>query len=316
MPAEWLQGVWAAIPVPWSEDDEVDGVLVRELMRRYRDGGVDGVYTTGTDGEMHVLEMDDFRALVDAFAAGAEETGLPVQVGCTWSHTGGVIERARYARELGIARIQAALPSWVPLSDAEMLRFFAAIQEALPDVDIIHYNIARSGRFLTGSDYRAILRVAPNLRGSKHTGGDVASLIEIVEATPELAHFVVDTQVVPGALFGAKGFYSFIANLSPAFTARLWRHCQGGDWEEAARLRMTADRFFRAWRSASPEITASPALAKIATRAGIFSDMPLRVRAPYMAGEQTHVDRLRRLLDEEFPDLAYEAGPASREEGE
>lgn len=316
MQPDWLQGVWAAIPVPWDERDRVDGDLVRELLRRYRDGGVDGVYTTGTDGEMHVLEMDDFRALVDAFATGAEETGLPVQVGCTWSHTDGVIERARYAREQGIPRIQIALPSWVPLNDAELLRFFEAIQQDLPDVDVIHYNIARSGRFLTGRDYRAILEVAPNLRGSKHTGGDVGSLIEITQATPELAHFVVDTQIVPGALFGAKGFYSFVANLNPAFTGTLWRHCQRGEWDAAARMRVTADEFFRAWRKTCPEITASPALGKIATRAGIFPEMPLAVRGPYRAGEQVHVDRLRRLLEEDFPDLAYVAGTVTREDGE
>jgi dihydrodipicolinate synthase/N-acetylneuraminate lyase len=314
MKAEWLQGVWAAIPVPWDSRDRVDAGAVRELMRRYREAGLDGVYTTGTDGEMHVLEMDDFRALVDAFADGAMETGLPVQVGCTWSHTAGVIERARYAQERGVPRAQIALPSWVPLSDDEMLRFFAALQDALTDVDLIHYNIARAGRFLSGKDYRAILGIAPNLRGSKHTGGDVASLIEITQATPELAHFVVDTQIVPGALFGARGFYSFVANLNPAFTGRLWKLCKEGQWEEAAQLRIDADRFFRAWRAISPEITASPALAKIATRAGIFPEMPLEVRAPYRSGDQAHVDRLRQLLEEEFPQLTYQPGATRRED--
>ena len=224
------------MPTPWTADGRVDGGVVRELMQRYAAAGLDGAYTTGTDGEMHVLDLPEFRELVDAFAAAADETGLPVQVGCTWQHTDGVIERARYAREKGIARVQIALPSWVPLSDDEILRFFAAVQEALPDVVIIHYNIARSGRFLTGTDYRRILEVAPNLAGSKHTGGDVGSLIEIVQATPELAHFVVDSQIVPGALFGAKGFYSFIANLSPAFALGLWRCCREGRWEEAARM--------------------------------------------------------------------------------
>jgi dihydrodipicolinate synthase/N-acetylneuraminate lyase len=268
--------------------------------------GLHGAYTTGTDGEMHVLDLPEFRELVDAFAAGAAETGLPVQVGCTWAHTDGVIERARYAQEKGINTVQIALPSWVPLSDDEILRFFAAVQAALPDVAIIHYNIARSGRFLTGTDYRRILEVAPKLAGSKHTGGDVGSLIEIVQATPELNHFVVDGQIVPGALFGAKGFYSFVANLSPGFALELWRCCQEGLWEEAARMRETSDAFFRTWLASRPEITASPALAKIATRAGIFPEMPLAVRAPYRGGEEQHVAALKQVIAERFPALASE----------
>jgi 4-hydroxy-tetrahydrodipicolinate synthase len=298
-----LRGVWAAIPTPWNRAGTIDAGAVRELMRRYHAAGLNGAYTTGTDGEMHVLEMDDFRALVDAFAAGAEETGLPAQVGCTWHHTDGVIERARYARDRGIPHAQIALPGWVPLSDAEVLRFFAAIHDALPDIDLIHYNIATCGRFLTGTDYRAILTAAPTLRGSKHTGGNVSSLIEITQATPELAHFVVDHQIMPGALLGAKGFYSFVANLNPAFAVTLWQACESGNWGQAAAMRIRLEAFFAEWRAITRNISASPALAKIATAAGIFPDMPLAVRPPYQAGDAVHVAALRRLLAERFPEL-------------
>jgi dihydrodipicolinate synthase/N-acetylneuraminate lyase len=299
-----LQGVWAALPTPWAESGTIDPGLVAELVRRYRAAGVDGVYTTGTDGEMHVLDWDDFRALVDAFAAAVRETGLPAQVGCTWSHTDGVLARMRYARERGIDRVQVALPSWVPLDDDELLRFFSALQGGCPNLQLVHYNIARSGRFLGGKEYRAVLEVAPNLVGTKHTGGDVASLIEIVEATPQLRHFVVDQQIVPGALFGAKGFYSFLVNLSPRFTAELWRDCLRGDWAEAARKRTVADAFFRDWLASPGLPNASPALAKIATRAGLFPEMPLAVRGPYRAGTDDLVTALRRLLQERYPELS------------
>jgi dihydrodipicolinate synthase/N-acetylneuraminate lyase len=298
-----LRGVWAALPVPWAADGTVDGGLVAELVRRYRAAGVDGVYTTGTDGEMHVLEWDDFRRLVDAFAAAVQEVGLPAQVGCTWSHTEGVLRRMRYARERGIGCVQVALPSWVPLGDDEVRRFFAELRAGCPEVGLVHYNIARSGRFLTGKDYRAIVAVAPNLVGTKHTGGDVASLIEIVQAIPELRHFVVDQQIVPGALFGARGFYSFLVNLSPRFTVALWRDCERGDWTEAARKRMVAEAFFREWLTQDGLPSASPALAKIATRAGIFPEMPLAVRAPYRAGAEDQVVTLRALLAKHYGEL-------------
>ena len=303
MQCEPLHGVWAAMPTPWDHAYRIDAGLVRDLVGRYQESGLHGAYTTGTDGEMHILDLDEFRDLISAFGKSANDAGLRVQAGCTACHTEAVIERGRIAQEHGIVRIQVALPSWVPLNDVEMLRFFEALQVALPDVQIVHYNIARAGRFLTGADYRAILEVAPNLIGSKHTGGDIASLIEIVQATPELDHFVVDSQIVPGALFGAKGFYSFLANLSPELTLRLWRLCEQDEWEEAARMRTAADAFFRRWRSITPEVTASPALGKIATKAGIHEGMSLAVRSPYLAGEDRHVDDLKRLIGDEFPEL-------------
>lgn len=298
-----LSGVWVAMPTPWTATDTIDAGVVRELVARYRAAGLHGTYTTGTDGEMHVLDLPDFTALCEAFGSSVAEAGIPAQVGCTWSHTAGVIERGRIAQAHGITTIQVALPSWVPLSDAEVLRFFEALQTALPDTKLVHYNIASAGRFLSGADYRAILEVAPNLVGSKHTGGNVASLIEIVEATPGLAHFVVDTQIVPGRLFGAPGFYSFLANLSPELALRLWWLADSGQWEDAARLRERIDRLFRTWRGERDGITASPALGKVATAVGVLPEMPLVVRHPYVAGTSAHVERLVRLVAEEFSDL-------------
>lgn len=301
---ERLRGVWVAMPTPWDHDWQVDSGMVRALVERYHQAGLHGAYTTGTDGEMHILDMAEFRTLAAAFGRASHDVSLPVQAGCTASHTDAVIERGRIAREYGINRIQVALPSWVPINDRELLRFFAALQDALPDVQLIHYNIAGAGRFLTGEDYRAILEVAPNLIGSKHTGGNVASLIEIVAATPELDHFVVDGQIVPGALFGANGFYSFVANLSPELALKLWTLCDEGQWEQAAALRTRIDGLFRRWRAVSSEITASPALGKIATRAGIHPDMTLAVRPPYIGGEERHVEDLKGLVADHFSEMS------------
>ena len=70
----WLSGAWAAIPTPWTADGSIDAGMVRELVERYVAAGLNGAYTTGTDGEMHVLEFEDFRSLVDAFASATEAT--------------------------------------------------------------------------------------------------------------------------------------------------------------------------------------------------------------------------------------------------
>jgi dihydrodipicolinate synthase/N-acetylneuraminate lyase len=299
-----LRGVWVAMPTPWDRNGRVDAGVVRELVARYAAAGLDGAYTTGTDGELHAIELDELAALVEPFATAAREANLPMQVGCGWLHTAGVIERGRLAREHGVERIQVTLPSWIPLNDDEVVRFYGAIQGGLPGMQLIHYNIARSGRMLKGADYQRILAVAPGLAGSKHTGGDVGLLIEVIDATPGLAHFVVDNQIVTGALYGSPGFYSFIANLSPGFALDMMGACERGNWTRAAELGRICHRFFRRWLAMCPDINSSSALAKIATRAGIFPEMPLAIKPPYTSGEERHVRELRELVQREFPELA------------
>jgi dihydrodipicolinate synthase/N-acetylneuraminate lyase len=298
-----LHGVWVAMPTPWQSDGAVDAGIVRELVQRYASAGLHGAYTTGTDGEVHVMEMEELRQLVEPFASTAAEAGLPVQVGCGWSHTNGVIERGRIAREYGIGIIQVTLPSWIPLNDAEIDRFYGAIGDALPELLLIHYNIMRSGRMMNGFDFARAHALAPGLAGSKHTGGNIALLMDIVDATPGMAHFMVDADIVTGALFGSPGYYSFIANTSPAFALAMMDACARGDWESAAEHAKLCRRFFRRWLPMCPDINSSSALAKVATAAGILPEMPLAIKQPYTSGTQRHVDELRALLQTEFPEL-------------
>ena len=111
-----LHGVWPAIPLPWCDDDSLDDGLLRELVLRYKSAGADGVYTTGTDGELSALDFDDFAHMVDVFAAATQEAGLPAQVGCTWLHTKGVLQRVDYAVSRGLKAVQISQPFWTPLT--------------------------------------------------------------------------------------------------------------------------------------------------------------------------------------------------------
>ena len=159
---EKLHGVWVAMPTPWQADGSVDAGVVRELVQRYATAGLHGAYTTGTDGEVHVLEVDELKQLVPPFAETAASVGLPVQVGCGWAHTNGVIERGLVARESGAGILQVSLPSWIPLADDELDRFYGAISDALPEMLLVHYNIMRSGRMMNGADFARVRELGFN----------------------------------------------------------------------------------------------------------------------------------------------------------
>ncbi len=306
-PAEFrdahLRGVWAAIPVPWNADGSVDRGAMRALVGRYRDFRVDGVYSTGTDGEFHVLELGDFRAVQEAFASAVDDVGIPAQAGASWINERGIHERIAIARDLGFRCVQTTVPFWMPINDLEARDFFAGLTDRFPDVGIVSYNTSRSGHQLTPAEMRDVVDRGSTLIGAKHEGTDDA-LMEAAALVPEMRQFAVDGGILPGVLYGATGMYSFIVNVSPSWTMEFWRNAVDGDWEEAARKKQRLNTFLPAFEAAlGSHVTAWPSQGKAAIRAGLFPDMPLGVRSPYRAATEADVARVRTLIETQFPEF-------------
>ncbi len=57
LPQRRLGGVHAAVPSAWTEADDFDAETSAKNVRRLINAGVDGLYTTGTDGEGDVDEV-------------------------------------------------------------------------------------------------------------------------------------------------------------------------------------------------------------------------------------------------------------------
>jgi dihydrodipicolinate synthase/N-acetylneuraminate lyase len=300
-----IRGMWAAMPLPWNADGSVDAGAMGELVARYRAAGLPGAYCTGTDGEFHVLELDEFQAVIDAFTAAAERAGLPVEAGTGWVTQRGAIERTRHARDRGIATVQVVPPFWVTVNDWERVRFYEALAQAVPDVSILIYNTERIGRVLDAPRIRAIADAVPAVIGSKYDGWDPAEYLAICEATPALVHLPVDVGIGPSAAYPSLAFCSWMANLNPVWTVDWWRAIERDDWVEADRRTTLAKGLIAEWEGLTGHLTASAALAKLCAKVGILPEMPLHVRAPYRAGTDEDVTVLRTLIESRYPELAY-----------
>jgi dihydrodipicolinate synthase/N-acetylneuraminate lyase len=307
-----LRGIWAAMPLPWNADGSLDRGALNELVARYAAAGAHGAYCTGTDGEFHTLELDEFRTVVTAFARAADRVGLPVHAGTGWLTLAGAIERTRIARDLGLHAVQVVPPFWVPVNDIERIRFYSALADAVPDIGILVYNTERIGKILGPAQMAALAAAVPSIVGSKYDGWDRAEFAEICAATPSLTHLPVDVGIGPSAGYPTRGLCSWVINLNPGWTMDWWRAIEAGDWGESDRRYTLAMGAMTDWESLLGPVTASSALAKICTRAGILPEMPLRVRSPYLAGTEDDVARLRSLLETKYAELLEPVGEAIR----
>ena len=239
---ENLRGVWVSVTLPWDEDGNLDEPTFRQNVAKLIESGVHGLYTTGSTGEFYAMDWDDFTKMVDAFTAETRGRVL-TQVGCTWLNSRDSIRMARYAAERGVDGVQVALPFWMELNDDEVLQYFVDLGRACPAVGLVHYNIRRAKRFLTGRDYQRICAQAPNLVGTKFGSSEFAAWMELQINGPDLAHFVGEGNLVPGMMFGAKGVYCSHALMNPRFILDWFALCERGEWEEAARIQWRVNRW-------------------------------------------------------------------------
>lgn len=307
-----LKGIWAGVTLSWNEDYSLDETSFRENLRRLMQFDVAGIYTTGSTGEFYSLNWVEFQRMVDIFAEIVVPSQYPTQIGCCADDTLDVLRMVEYAAKKGADGVQIALPYWMDLTEEEMLGFFKDVYTAVPDIPLIHYNIPRAKRFLTGPDYVKVMEVAPSLVGVKWTfaGSHFGELQVARQLTPDLSYFVAENLLVSAMMLGARGVYSSVVCTNPNFMLKVFDVAEKRDWEEALKLQERLTRFFMDLGGVLDKLGVGgmdPVVDKgMAVASGLFVGHQ-RTRPPYIGWPDQVVAAVRDFLKEKYPELVAPA---------
>ena len=229
--ANQLEGVWAAIPTPFTASGALDTATLEENIGRYKSRGIRAVYTTDSDGEFYALELDEFRHLAKAFGQAAEAAGVQAAMGVTWSSTRGIIQRAQAALDAGSSESTCSISLLDAPGNQAMCPVFLATRRGRSAVQMDTLPDPRSHILPTGLDYAGWQSRHPEqFIGTKLATTDIAEIIEIIEHAPLLAHLAGEHCFVPASLAGACGVCSYWVNTLPEWTLETWSLCRAGRW--------------------------------------------------------------------------------------
>jgi dihydrodipicolinate synthase/N-acetylneuraminate lyase len=309
---ETLRGIWAGITMCWDENYRFDEKTYAANIQRTLGAKVHGLFTTGSTGEFYALDFDEFRRMVDIEADLCGRVGMPLQIGCCADVTAKTIRLLEYAAsKKTVSGVQITLPYWMELTDREMLQFFKDVHSACPDMPLIHYNIPRAKRFLTGPDYLKVLEVAPNLIGVKFTfaGSHFGVLQAALALTPRLSYFVGEDLLVSGMLLGARGSYSSLVATNPQFTLKMFATAEAHQWDEAIALQKLAAKFYADVEAVVVEQCGDGGIDPVFDKGlGVASGCVLghqRCRSPYIGWKDETVQAVRAWLREKYPQFLY-----------
>ncbi len=222
--------------IPWTADFEFDAPTFRRSVQHQINSGIPDVYIFGTAGEGYAVTDSQFDEITRTFLD-ITPTGM---VGLISLSLPTVIARIERAHSMGARRFQLSLPSWGALNDTEMQTFFQETCGRFPDCDFLHYNLMRTGRIITGTEYGALADLHPNLVASKNSTADEARLRSLMTDAPQLQHFITEGGFPTAAMMGECGF--LISFTSTNFT-RAAEFFQAGRRQDAAAMAAIAQDF-------------------------------------------------------------------------
>ena len=136
---ERIRGIIPAILTALDEKFAVDPQAMRRSARRLLDNGCQGVVVVGTSGEFAGIDDDQrpiaIRAVVEELSGQA-----PVIVGCGQPNVRRTHEQAQQAADLGADGLLVNPPFYFPMSQDEVVRFFAELVASSP-LPVLLYNI-------------------------------------------------------------------------------------------------------------------------------------------------------------------------------
>jgi 4-hydroxy-tetrahydrodipicolinate synthase len=232
--------VLSAVPTLFTGDGEVDLDANRALYKLVA-GLVDGLFVAGTTGEFPALDDAERLSLFELAVAEAGPDRVIAHIGAADARHAGRLARA--AAALGIGRIAAITPYYLPARHDELTAHYCRIREAAPGPELYAYLFSeRTGLRVPPALFAAVADTA-DLAGAKVSGSMAADLAGYAAAAPGLRIYSGDDSAPAAAMrAGGAGVVSGRSSAYPEVYAALTAALDRGDTEAAAGHKRTLDR--------------------------------------------------------------------------
>ena len=201
------------------------------------DRGIDCIAPLGTNGEGPSLSLEERKAVIERLADHPRPLTLLPGTGATSLPE--TIELSRFATEHEVAGVLVAPPSFFPAERDGVLRYYAALLDALPDEARVYlYNVpAYTGVPIEVADVWALREAyGERVAGVKDSGGHLEHTVALLAIPGLVVYSGSDATVAAAFRAGVHGVVSALANVVPELVMAV----ASGD-EDQARLSRLRD---------------------------------------------------------------------------
>ena len=284
-------GCGTALVTPFQKDLSLDEEVLRRLVRRQIDAGINFLVPCGTTGESPTLTGAEQRRVVEITIEEAQPRKVPVLAGAGGNNTAHIIEMARAFQAMGANGILSVAPYYNKPTQEGLYQHYKAIASAI-SLPIILYNIP--GRTGVNIEPATVARLAEidNIVGVKEASGNISQMAAVLELVP--SKFLVlsgdDAITLPLLALGGKGLISVSSNEIPAEMTEMVELALHNDFSAA---RAVHRRYFRLMEANFIETNPGPVKAAMALM-GLLEPV---FRLPLVAPKSESLAKIRSALE-------------------
>jgi 4-hydroxy-tetrahydrodipicolinate synthase len=233
-----LHGIIPPIVTPYTNQDEVDLLRLRQHIEWQLSFGVHGIFVLGTTGEFYALDESEKQQVV-AETVACVQRRVPVFAGTGAESTREVLRLTRMAEKEGVDGVSVITPYFLKPSQTELLDHFRRVAESTQCSVVLYNNPSTCGGLMIEPETVARLAEVPNVVGIKDSSGDLQNTIELVRNTPREKFSIFngrDTLMLAALQFGASGAIPASCNIAPALCVGIYEAFSRGDITQAHEL--------------------------------------------------------------------------------
>ncbi|MGI9069934.1 MAG: 4-hydroxy-tetrahydrodipicolinate synthase [Bryobacteraceae bacterium] len=229
-------GCGTAMVTPFRPNQSLDEAVLRALVNRQIDAGIDFLVPCGTTGESPTLTHEEHLRVVEITVKEARGR-IPILAGAGGYDTAKVIQLISELKSIGVSGILSVTPYYNKPTQDGLYQHFRAIAEST-SLPIVVYSV--QSRTAVNVEPATVARLSEidNVVGIKEASGSISQMASILARVSE--SFLVlsgdDAITVPLIALGGRGVISVVSNQIPAEFGQLTRAALNGDFARARQL--------------------------------------------------------------------------------
>ncbi len=238
-----LEGVLCANVTPFKENHDLDGAVLRRLIRHLaKVNGINAYVCNAGAGEGATLTREERIQCIEIIREEGGQT--PVVAGVEALSTREAIEQTRDAKNAGAAAVMLTPPhvyDWSAAANPEFaLQYFHDIAKAVEiPMTIFHYPASTPSGYTPDTAIRIAREIDSVVAIKVASGANIRRYEQVLRgmrALPRRVSVLATSSLFQHFVTGADGALTGFANFAPHFCVKLFRAVKEGDLDKAREL--------------------------------------------------------------------------------